>query len=86
MWWLSTVLASAGGLAIIAFTRPGWAKALGAAIIAAPHVMGAPHAPHGASLVPAELAAQFVMASLMTSALFWIVLGASAGHLYRKLA
>ncbi len=85
MWWLSTVLASAGGLGLIAFTRPGWAKALGAAIIIAPHIFGAPHAPHGASLVPAELAAQFVMASLMTSILFWIVLGASAGYLYRKL-
>ncbi len=85
MWWLGTVLASASGLALIAFTRASWAKALGAAIIIAPHIYGAPHTPLGASLVPAELAAQFVMASLMTSALFWIVLGASAGHLYRKL-
>lgn len=85
MWWLSTVLASAGGLGLIAFTRPGWAKVLGAAIIIAPHIFGAPHIPHGASLVPAELAAQFVMASLMTSILFWIVLGASAGFLHRKL-
>ncbi len=84
MWWLSCVLASAGGLGLIAFTRPGWAKVLGAAIIIAPHIFGAPLAPHGASLVPAELAAQFVMASLMTSILFWIVLGASAGFLYRR--
>ena len=85
IWWLSCVLASGGGLGLIVFTRPGWAKALGAAIIITPHVIGAPHAPYGASLVPAELAAQFVMASLMTSVLFWVVLGASAGYLYRKL-
>ncbi len=84
-WWLSTVLASGSGLALIVFTRRNWAKALGTAIIVVPHVIGAPHAPHGASLVPAELAAQFVVASLMTSVLFWIVLGASAGYLYRRL-
>ncbi|MEE8517104.1 MAG: CbtA family protein [Alphaproteobacteria bacterium] len=85
MWWLATVLASGGGLGLIVFTRPSWAKALGTAIIIAPHVIGAPHPSHGASLVPAELAAQFVMASLTTSLLFWAVLGASAGYLYRKL-
>lgn len=85
LWWLSTVLATGGGLGLIVFTRPSWIKALGAAAIAAPHIIGAPHVPHGASLVPAELAAEFVMASLLTSVLFWIVLGASTGFLYRRL-
>lgn len=85
LWWLGTVLASGGGLGLIVFARPSWAKALGTAIIIAPHIYGAPHVTHGASLVPAELAAQFVMASLMTSVLFWVVLGTSAGYLYRRL-
>ncbi len=35
--------------------------------------------------LPAELAAEFAVASLLTTCLFWLVLGGLAGHLYQKL-
>jgi cobalt transporter subunit CbtA len=85
VWWIATALASAGGLALIAFARPVALKALGILVLAAPHVIGAPHA-HEAGPVPAELAAQFVAASLVAAAVFWIVLGALSGWLHRRLA
>jgi cobalt transporter subunit CbtA len=85
IWWIATALASAGGLALIAFARPVALKGLGVVVLAAPHIVGAPH-PHEAGAVPAELAAQFVAASLVAAAVFWIVLGALSGWLHRRLA
>jgi len=49
-------------------------------------LIGAPH-PALEDLsgeVPAELAAQFAVTSLVTVGLFWIVLGAAAGYFYDK--
>jgi cobalt transporter subunit CbtA len=85
VWWIATALASAGGLALITFARPSALKALGVVVLALPHIVGAPHADEAGS-VPAELAAQFVAASLVAAAVFWIVLGALSGWLHRRLA
>jgi cobalt transporter subunit CbtA len=85
IWWIATALASAGGLALIAFARPAVLKGLGVIVLALPHIIGAPHSEE-AGPVPAELAAQFVAASLVAAAVFWIVLGALSGWLHRRLA
>jgi cobalt transporter subunit CbtA len=85
LWWAATALASAAGLAILGFARPVPWKVLGLVALAAPHVIGAPHA-EGTGSVPAELAAQFVGASLVAAAVFWVVLGAVSGWLHRRLA
>ncbi len=80
IWWLGAVGSSAAGLALIAFA-PGWGlRALGLLALAIPHVIGAPHPDDFAGAVPAEMAAQFVSASLVTAALFWATLGALTGH------
>ncbi|HEX6979126.1 MAG TPA: CbtA family protein [Alphaproteobacteria bacterium] len=85
VWWIATALASAAGLAGLAFARPVWAKALGLAFLVIPHVIGAPR-PEGAGVVPAELAAEFVVASLLAAAMFWLVLGGVSGWLHRRMA
>lgn len=85
LWWVLTAIASAGGLALLAFVRPLPWKALGIVALMAPHVIGAPH-PDGAGQVPAELAAEFVAASLVSAAVFWLVLGGLSGWLHRRLA
>jgi predicted cobalt transporter CbtA len=54
-------------------------KALGAVLIAVPHIIGAPHPEVSDSAVPAVLAANFAANSLAMMALFWIVLGVSLG-------
>ncbi len=85
LWWLATVGLTAGGLALAAFSRPAWAKAIGIVLIVLPHVVGAPHPVDTASPLPPELAAQFVAASLVASAVFWAVLGAASGWLHGRL-
>ncbi|HEX2115429.1 MAG TPA: CbtA family protein [Alphaproteobacteria bacterium] len=85
VWWAATALASAAGLALLAFARGAVWKVVGLVVLAAPHVIGAPYT-HETGSVPAELAAQFVAASLVAAAVFWIVLGALSGWLHRRLA
>jgi cobalt transporter subunit CbtA len=86
VWWIATVAATAAGLGLIVFLRAGWSIAVGIALIAAPHVIGAPHPAAGSGLVPAELAAAFAARSLGVNAVFWALLGLSAGALYARVA
>lgn len=85
IWWLATVLATLAGLALVALPRNPGLALLGLALIAAPHIVGAPH-PTGedVSRVPPALAASFVSASLATAAVFWATLGALSGWLQRR--
>jgi cobalt transporter subunit CbtA len=85
VWWVAVALASVAGLSLLVFARAALWKALGAVILTAPHAIGAPHT-YETGGVPAELAAQFVVASLAAAAVFWIVLGAVSGWLHRRLA
>ena len=83
-WWLSTAAATAVGLGFLVFAKPNWLRALGAALIILPHLIGAPEAPHGVTGMPAELAAEFATASLASAAAFWLLLGSISGWLYRR--
>lgn len=86
-WWLGTAAATAAGLAVIAFA-PLRLKALGILLGLVPHVIGAPSLSAGneGAGVPAEVAAHFVAASLVSALVFWVVLGAAAAHLLGKRA
>lgn len=85
VWWITTASCTAGGLALLAFARGIWFKLAALVLIVLPHILSAPRpAAHGGS-VPPELAAEFVIASLATAAAFWLVLGALAGAVYRRL-
>ena len=84
LWWSGTAALTAGGLALLVLTRhPAWA-ALGAALLVLPHLVGAPQPAEHASLAPADLARRFAAASTAVNLLFWLVLGAAAGHLYGR--
>jgi cobalt transporter subunit CbtA len=86
LWWVLTVAATGVGLALLLLKRAVWAAALGVVLIVMPHVVGAPQpAAHG-GLAPAALVQEFVVASILTSLLFWLVLGGSAGFLYGRFA
>ncbi len=86
IWWVATVICAAIGLALIVFNKSTVFKILGLGVIALPHIIGAPHIDLHAqsSNVPAELAVQFVMATLLSTGLFWVVLGASVGSLLQR--
>ncbi len=86
LWWAGAVAAAAGGLALVVFTRRLWLNALGGLLAVAPHIAGAPHPLQGTpTALPEALAQEFIIASLATSALFWLFLGGFSGWLYRRL-
>lgn len=84
-WWWGTVAATAGGIAIVALSSKVPLKVLGLLVIAMPHIVGAPHPESHESAVPAALAADFATATMVSMALFWIVLGVSAGWLLSRV-
>lgn len=85
-WWLGTVTATAAGIGLLAFgARLPW-RALGIALLLLPHLIGAPHPSEEGGTVPPELAAAFAAASLVSAALFWLVLGGAGGWVYRRLS
>jgi cobalt transporter subunit CbtA len=85
LWWLATVVATGGALALIAFKRHPRYVVLAAALIALPHLYGAP-LPAGPAVgtAPEALTHQFVVAATLVSFLFWLALGASTGYFYRR--
>ena len=85
IWWVAAVAATAGGLALIFLAKQGIWKAVGIAFIALPHMIGSPH-PHfdGPGALPAELAASFVSASLITNLLFWLLLGGVSAFAFNR--
>lgn len=85
-WWWGTAIATAGGITLIAFQDRMALKALGVALIAAPHLIGAPHPQTSDSAVPAALAVDFAANSLAMMVLFWIVLGVSLGWALNRTA
>lgn len=91
-WWIATAAATATGLWLLVLPGSTLAQrvgkpvlaAIGIAIIALPHIVGAPHPPAGSGQIPPELAARFAAASIGSSAVFWICLGWLAGSLYGR--
>nr|WP_229416184.1 CbtA family protein [Pseudoduganella armeniaca] len=83
-WWIATAGATATALALLAWSRH-WALKLAAlALLAVPHLVGAPQpAVHGA-VAPAALAREFVVASALANAAFWLALGALTGWLHAR--
>jgi cobalt transporter subunit CbtA len=85
LWWVATAAATAGGLGLAAFARPAVLRVLGLALIAAPHLVGAPRGGELGS-VPGELAAEFAAASLVAACLLWITIGVASVLARRWLA
>ncbi len=86
MWWAFAAAGCAVGLALIVFSPNRLWKLAGALVIVIPHVVGAPDLAleDMSAGVPAEMAAQFAVTSLVAVGLFWIVLGALAGYFYNR--
>lgn len=79
IWWVATVLLAAGALYLLVFRREVAARVAAVAMLAVPHLIGAPHPADLSSPVPPTLAAEFAVASLATAAVFWVLLGLGIG-------
>jgi len=84
IWWIGTAAATAAGLGLIAFQRKPWAAAIAIALIAAPHLIGAPHLDKIETEVPELLSHQFVVAVTLTTLLSWSLLGGLTGYFYSR--
>lgn len=87
LWWLVTTVATASGLWLLFQSWKSTKKWLvfpAIVLLALPHMVGAPHPPAEASLVPEQLAANFIVATMLTAALFWLLLGSLLGHLFKR--
>lgn len=81
LWWVFTAAATAIGVMLLLGRGQRWMVRLGGVVlIGLPHVIGAPYA-SGTQAVPAALVRGFAVASVVGSAIFWLVLGAVAGAL-----
>ncbi|NQU60382.1 MAG: CbtA family protein [Rhodospirillales bacterium] len=81
LWWALTTLGTAAGLALVYYGPQTWMKAAGLVAIILPHLIGAPHPEIRGALAPVELQNQFILASLTTSLVFWVLMGALTGFL-----
>ena len=84
-WWLGTACATAAGLWLLLMQRRPWLRVVGAVLLAAPHVIGAPRLADAGIEDHAELARRFVWASLAANAALWATLGLAAGRFYPGL-
>ncbi|TFF06874.1 cobalt transporter [Pseudomonas sp. BCA14] len=84
IWWIGTAASTAAGIALLVFGRNWLLKVLGVAILAVPHVIGAPQPEVHSMLAPEALEAQFKIASQLTNVLFWLALGLISAWLFRR--
>ncbi|PWY48061.1 MULTISPECIES: CbtA family protein [Pseudomonas] len=84
IWWVGTAASTAVGIALVVFARHWLLKVLGVAILAVPHLIGAPQPEVHSMLAPQALEAQFKIASQLTNAAFWLALGLISAWLFRR--
>jgi cobalt transporter subunit CbtA len=86
LWWIATAACTGAGLFALLRVEPPLAKAIGLALVLAPHLVGAPQPPAPESTVPAELAARFTATSIALHAVLWVLVGVAVGFVWRALA
>lgn len=84
VWWLGTVLATGTGIALFAYGGNLVTAILGVALLAAPHVIGAPRLEEYYGVAPPELGAAFSANVLGVGLVTWAVLGWLAGRLWAE--
>jgi cobalt transporter subunit CbtA len=84
VWWFATAIATAIAIAVAVYAPGPW-KVAALALLAVPHLIGAPQPGSHETAVPAALIEEFILASLITAAVFWIGLGGTVGALAGRL-
>ncbi|MEZ5886941.1 MAG: CbtA family protein [Paracoccaceae bacterium] len=82
VWWWSTVVCTGAGLALLAYGRTLLTALAAGALLAAPHVIGAPELDQFFGTAPPELAAKFAARVLGAALVTWAVMGWIAAKLW----
>jgi cobalt transporter subunit CbtA len=85
-WWFGTIATSLLGLWLILKVGKPVAILIGAIVMIAPHLVGAPLSvvPMN-SAVPPELSARFVVNAMVVAAAMWLMIGSLAGLIWQRL-
>jgi len=86
MWWWGTALSTGVGLLAMAKFRTVIGVLGGIALIAIPHLLGAPASPGVASDIPAHLSSAFTVSTLATAMVFWMLSGTGIGVFNQRFA
>jgi cobalt transporter subunit CbtA len=86
LWWIGTVVATAGGLFAAARLRSAFGYAIAVVLVALPHLIGAPQPEAPGGLAPAELEHRFILVAIASSLVFWLVLGVLTGAFFKRYA
>lgn len=78
LWWLLAVTFTGIGLLLLILGSPGWLKAIGAALLPVPHLVGAPRNETYATAVPEALTSVFFAHTAVVNAIFWLLLGVAS--------
>lgn len=92
IWWLITVSCTAAGLSLLTFAKSPWRWA-GLGVLVVPYLTGAPSSPTAAFINHSPqvinelttLANEFVSATAIANAAFWLVLGVAAVWAARRI-
>ncbi len=85
LWWVGTVASSAAGLALLVYGRSVLAIAGGVVLLVAPHLIGAPQPATYETAIPEGLHHSFVVAVVLTTLVFWVLLGGLTGFFRARL-
>jgi cobalt transporter subunit CbtA len=83
LWWLATALSTAMALGLLFYRRSPLAIIAAIILLVAPQLIGAPQPASYATPIPEGLHHSFAVAVVLTTLLFWLVLGGLAG-LFRE--
>jgi cobalt transporter subunit CbtA len=79
LWWVATVLCAAIALGLLVYQRSLVAVVIAIALLVVPHLIGAPQPASYETPIPEGLHHSFVVAVVLTTLIFWVLLGGLAG-------
>lgn len=85
-WAMSTTGLTILGIALISYAKNWALKAGGVVAIVLPHVIGVQGKVHVDHAVPVDLVSEFIVGTLVITALFWALLGGLTSYFYGRSA
>lgn len=84
IWWIATTVLTAAGIAMLVFSPKTLFKGVGVIFLITPHIVGAPQPEQVFSTAPQSMVKDFIIATTIMNAVFWLVLGSLSGYVLYK--